>query len=315
MKISQSLNVGAVYSRKGLASTFKINDPRLTGTHGEGIIPLAQFDSILIFITEKKPLDRAQYEDKLVGHDLFMDGQKSKRTDEALFSHSSARKEVLVFYRRFKGEFDNYGYRFEGRFHYVSSKSFDTPRSPTRFHLRRGEDGGLDDIPWFDLLPAKDNLLTTPEGYEFPGKVSETAVLPFRPTDVVDERERILRSIVARQGQQLFRKALLEAYGRKCCVTNCDLPDALNAAHILPYFGPSTNHPTNGLLLRADVHVLFDLGYIGVSTERMTIRISPRLKQTTYFELDGMLIKTPAHVEFRPNKEALDIHRITVFQA
>ena len=53
-------------------------------------------------------------------------------------------------------------------------------------------------------------------------------------------------------------------YEGKCAVTGCDVPDVLQAAHIFPYMGPETNHPSNGLL-RADIHTLFDLGLIELS--------------------------------------------------
>jgi hypothetical protein len=57
---------------------------------------------------------------------------------------------------------------------------------------------------------------------------------------------------------------------------------ALEAAHITPYLGPHTNHPSNGLLLRADIHTLWDLGLIAINPQNMQIVIGPELKGSEY---------------------------------
>jgi putative restriction endonuclease len=75
-----------------------------------------------------------------------------------------------------------------------------------------------------------------------------------------DMRDWALRCIAARRGQAAFRAALIDAYGGRCSITGCDAVEALEAAHISPYKGDHTNDVTNGLLLRADLHTLFDLG-------------------------------------------------------
>src|ERR1700722_13605652 len=81
---------------------------------------------------------------------------------------------------------------------------------------------------------------------------------PFDPKNIKDARERIRRTIVQRRGQAKFRNALLEAYGSRCAISGCGALEVLEAAHICPYQGSATNHVTNGLLLRADIHTLFD---------------------------------------------------------
>lgn len=75
---------------------------------------------------------------------------------------------------------------------------------------------------------------------------------PFDPTGAVDARETVARQIKARRGQQAFRDKLLAAYGGRCAITGCPVPDVLEAAHIHPYRGEETNHVVSGLLLRAD---------------------------------------------------------------
>ncbi len=86
----------------------------------------------------------------------------------------------------------------------------------------------------------------------------------FEPSTLEDERERKLCEIVQRRGQPDFRKKLVDAYDGRCAVTDCDAVSALEAAHITPYLGPESNHVTNGLSLRADIHTLLDLNLIGI---------------------------------------------------
>jgi putative restriction endonuclease len=131
----------------------------------------------------------------------------------------------------------------------------------------------------------------------------------FSPEDIIDAREKTLASIIRRRGQPDFRRKLLELYGAKCAVTRCDVEEALEAVHILPYRGPQTNHPLNGLLLRADIHILFDLGLIAVDTSTMTVLISSSLVGTSYAEFAGTRLHLPEAGAFSPSKEALDQHR------
>jgi hypothetical protein len=103
-----------------------------------------------------------------------------------------------------------------------------------------------------------------------------------------DTREAVLRSIRQRRGQKKFRDSLLLRYGARCMMSGCALADVLEAAHIWPYRGEADNHPENGLLLRADLHTLFDLDLIAVNPETLTIVISPTLMQIeTYAVLQG----------------------------
>jgi putative restriction endonuclease len=126
---------------------------------------------------------------------------------------------------------------------------------------------------------------------------------------MVDTREKILALIIRRQGQPAFRQNLLQAYERRCAITGCDVVDALEAAHILPYCGPESNQTSNGLLLRADVHTLFDLGLITIEPESMTVLVSPALAQSTYRDYAGMKLQVPLMLGSRPNVAALEQHR------
>jgi hypothetical protein len=131
----------------------------------------------------------------------------------------------------------------------------------------------------------------------------------FDPKGVVDARERVLSSIVKRRGQPAFRQHLLAAYNGRCAITGCGVADVLDAAHIVSYRGPDTNHPANGLLLRTDLHTLFDLKLVAVDVETMTVLVSPDLSATSYEKYRGKPISVPDNRESRPSSEALRRHR------
>jgi hypothetical protein len=84
-----------------------------------------------------------------------------------------------------------------------------------------------------------------------------------------------------------------DAYGRlrsKCAISGCGFAEVLEAAHIHPYCvgGEGTNDPSNGLLLRADLHILFDLHYLSIDPRNYTIRFADLLVRTDdYRSLHG----------------------------
>ena len=71
-----------------------------------------------------------------------------------------------------------------------------------------------------------------------------------------------------RVGQKAFKALVQEAYGRQCAVTGDKIVPVLQAAHIRPITAEGENRVDNGLLLRSDVHTLFDLGYLAIHPER-----------------------------------------------
>lgn len=131
----------------------------------------------------------------------------------------------------------------------------------------------------------------------------------FNPESTKDGRERIVETITTRRGQPQMRQSLLAAYEHTCAVTGCNAPDVLEAAYIIPYRGKYTHLSSNGLLLRADIHTLFDLGKIAVDTRTMTLIISDELLDTNYRILANRPIKYPKEDSQRPSTEALDLHR------
>ncbi len=94
-----------------------------------------------------------------------------------------------------------------------------------------------------------------------------------------DRRKLVERQIRERRGQQQFRNALRARYGDRCLVTGCEVLAVLEAAHISPYRGEDDNNPANGLLLRSDIHTLFDLDLLGIEPKELCIEIHPHVVQ------------------------------------
>jgi len=136
------------------------------------------------------------------------------------------------------------------------------------------------------------------------------------PTDP-PARYGAVQSVRPRLGQGTFRYALEQAYGR-CAVTGEHSLPALDAAHIIPYGEDAAGHVLeNGLLLRADVHRLFDRGYVTV-TRDYEVRVSRRLREDydngkVYYQRDGERIWTPAAPYPAPDPERLHRHATTRF--
>lgn len=115
-----------------------------------------------------------------------------------------------------------------------------------------------------------------------------------------------------RLGQGTFRIVVTDAYDRRCAITRERTLPALEAAHIKPYADGGSHNPTNGLLLRRDVHALFDAGYVTV-TPTLRFEVSRRIKEEfengrDYYALHGQAIKPPTAPDWQPDAEALRWH-------
>ncbi|UZQ55284.1 pentapeptide repeat-containing protein [Trichothermofontia sichuanensis B231] len=134
------------------------------------------------------------------------------------------------------------------------------------------------------------------------------AINLFQPNNQEEGRGRILRSLLLRKGHTQLRQKLLDAYQQRCVVSGCTAVQVLEVAYILPYAGEKTNHPTNCLLLRADLHVLFDLHLLAIDPCTSSVLIAPWLVQTIYGRLNGRKVNFPSNLEIRPSAEALATH-------
>ena len=119
-----------------------------------------------------------------------------------------------------------------------------------------------------------------------------------------DRRQIVERQIRERRGQQQFRDAVRKRYADRCLVTGCEVLAVLEAAHIAPYRGESDSHLENGLLLRADIHTLFDLDLIGIEPSTLRVELHPSI-QKEYGSLAGRSLG--CNRTQRPSLEALKL--------
>jgi putative restriction endonuclease len=120
-----------------------------------------------------------------------------------------------------------------------------------------------------------------------------------------------------RLGQGTFRVAVLDAYGRACSVTGEHSLPVLEAAHIRPYSRGGLHEVTNGLLLRSDIHRLFDQGYVTVTTDHR-FEVSRRLKADfengrSYYPLNGQHVRLPESKSAHPDRNLLIWHNESLF--
>ena len=109
------------------------------------------------------------------------------------------------------------------------------------------------------------------------------------------ERKTTLREVVLRANQAHFRAALLNSRGCKCAITGTTEPKALEAAHIIPYSLEKDGRDllVNGLLLRRDIHKLFDDYLLSINPETRAIEVSPEITDSSYRKLNGIIIHDP----------------------
>lgn len=122
-----------------------------------------------------------------------------------------------------------------------------------------------------------------------------------------------------RLGQGSFRVMVTDAYRRRCAVTGERVLPVLEAAHIRPYAEGGQHQISNGLLLRSDLHTLFDRGYMSVTPE-LRVEISRRLREDwengrEYYAFDGAPVSPPQREVDRPDPAALLWHRSERFAA
>lgn len=118
--------------------------------------------------------------------------------------------------------------------------------------------------------------------------------------------------ITPRLGQGTFRVAVSEAYDWGCAISEEHSLPALDAAHIKSFDSDGPNEVSNGLLLRADIHRLFDRGYVTVNSN-LEMEVSGRLREDfsngrSYYPFHGQKIYVPRRSELRPASEFLEWH-------
>jgi putative restriction endonuclease len=136
---------------------------------------------------------------------------------------------------------------------------------------------------------------------------------------VREERARYGQPILTlpRLGQGSFRILVTDAYERRCAVTNERTLPALDAAHIKPYSESGQHVVSNGILMRRDLHALFDRGYITI-TPSMNVEVSRRIKEEfengrDYYRYHGSTIRVPANPTNYPSRDYLEWHNSNIY--
>lgn len=153
------------------------------------------------------------------------------------------------------------------------------------------------------------------------GELTEAAIDRLKPRDasvspgpeitlermLEDNRRRTERIIALREGQPRFRAALMRAYESRCAISECAVVGVLEAAHVMPYQGGQTHDVANGLLLRSDLHTLFDKHLLTV-TPSYEVRVSPSLRGSEYEALSGQSARQPVAASERVAESYLEWH-------
>lgn len=124
-------------------------------------------------------------------------------------------------------------------------------------------------------------------------------------------------TIFPRIGQGIFRAMVTDAYSRRCAFTGERVLPALEAAHIKPYANEGPHSLGNGILLRSDLHRLFDKGYLTVTAD-YKVDVSRRIQEEfhngrEYYVLRGRAIRLPDRHDERPQTSFLEWHNTQVF--
>jgi putative restriction endonuclease len=121
-----------------------------------------------------------------------------------------------------------------------------------------------------------------------------------------------------RLGQGSFRVLVTDAYERRCAVTNEKTLPALEAAHIKPFSENGPLKVNNGILLRRDLHALFDRGYLTISPQ-FRFEVSKKIKEEfenghEYYQYHGKNIRLPSSSSFIPSSEYLEWHNSNIYR-
>ena len=171
-----------------------------------------------------------------------------------------------------------------------------------------------------NIVQGKTYDLTSPVGSRLWQQVMER-LRAGRGGRVAEPDEAVRRQpveVLQRLGQGAFRILITDAYARRCAITREKALPVLEAAHIRPVADGGRHRLGNGLLLRSDVHTLFDRGYITVTRDHR-VRVSRRLKADFdngehYYQLEGSSLWVPRSAEAQPSGDLLEWHSDAVFR-
>ena len=179
-----------------------------------------------------------------------------------------------------------------------------------------------------NIVSGKRYDTDTSAGVELWAQVAER--LARRPARVLEtqpatlaaiEGPRFGRSVLVmpRLGQGGFRVLVTDAYAWRCAITGERTRPVLEAAHTRPYADGGTHELSNGLLLRSDLHRLFDKGYIGIDPGERRVMVSKRIREEfenghDYYQLESRQLAIPGDPVAVPSQDSLLYHAEHVFR-
>jgi putative restriction endonuclease len=164
------------------------------------------------------------------------------------------------------------------------------------YDLASGEGARL----WTQLIAAQPPLSAVSALRSVPGGYGEPA------------------TYLPRRGQGAFRLMVMDAYERRCAITRDKTLPALDAAHIRPFHEHESHEVHNGILMRSDIHRLFDQGYVTVTPD-LRFRVSDQIRDqfhngVIYYDLHDRPVAVPDVADQQPDRAALDWHSSTIYR-
>ena len=165
-----------------------------------------------------------------------------------------------------------------------------------------------------NIVSFKTYATDGPEGHALWDAMEEKVTSPARGPGLTEPQHRFGEPVLItpRLGQGAFRVLVTDIYKRRCAVTGEKTLPALDAAHIRSYADGGRHEAANGLLLRRDIHSLFDSGYVTITPE-FRFEVSRRIRDEfengrEYYELQGTRIALPSDSRQLPDRSALEWH-------
>jgi putative restriction endonuclease len=164
------------------------------------------------------------------------------------------------------------------------------------------EDGATGKVLWEAVT---ERLAMRASAKYDPGPATLAAVKSARFGEAMIVRPRL--------GQGIFRVVVTDAYERRCAITGERTLPVLEAAHIKPYSAGGPHEAENGLLLRSDLHTLFDQGYLTIDAHQLKVVVSSRIREEfengrEYYHLEGRSLRLPHESSSLPAREYLAFH-------
>ena len=183
-----------------------------------------------------------------------------------------------------------------------------------------GNASALDKAVWDEFHLDWDSSVLAVNEIEFAIEASKDSIKKIELTEDIDYTGVSTSvSVMQRKKQSFFRKAVLNSYQSRCCMSGVTEPKLLIASHIVPWRADEKNrlNPSNGLCLSVIHDKAFDQGLIGLS-DSLSIVVSSRLKKSkdsftisNLLALEGQQIQLPER--FAPDMSFIQWHRVNLF--